>query len=60
MAVFNQDYAGNISNIKDLASLQAYLQRQQEQIRYMFENLTPDDNFSASAKAEYDEIRGRD
>lgn len=53
MATYIQDFAGNISNIKDFASLRDYLERQDDRLRYMFENLTPEDNFSAKALEEY-------
>lgn len=53
MATYIQDSSGNINDIKDFASLRDYLKRQDDRLRYMFENLTPDDNFSAKALEEY-------
>lgn len=44
MAVFTPDSAGNLSNLTDLKKVQEYLYRMNEQLQYMFRNLTPEDN----------------
>ena len=44
MAVFIPDSAGNLSNLTDLKKVQEYLYRMNEQLQYMFRNLTPEDN----------------
>lgn len=44
MAVFTPDSAGSLSNLTDLKKVQEYLYRMNEQLQYMFRNLTPEDN----------------
>lgn len=60
MAVFNQDYAGNINTLDSVEKIREYLNRQSDQLRYMFENLTVQDNFSPSARAEYESMKERE
>ena len=48
MAVFDPGSAGNLSGLTDMKKVQDYLYRLQEQLQYMFRNLTPEDNNAAS------------
>ena len=48
MAVFDPGSAGNLSGLTDMKKVQAYLYRLNEQLQYMFRNLTPEDNNAAS------------
>ena len=47
MAVFTPDSAGNLNKLTDLKKVQEYLYRMNEQLQYMFNNLTPEDNNAA-------------
>ena len=47
MAVFTPDSAGNLDKLTDLKKVQEYLYRMNEQLQYMFNNLTPEDNNAA-------------
>lgn len=49
MAVFTPESAGSLTNLTDLKKVQDYLYRMNEQLQYMFRNLTPEDNNATSA-----------
>lgn len=49
MAVFTPESAGSLTDLTDLKKVQDYLYRMNEQLQYMFRNLTPEDNNAASA-----------
>ena len=50
MATFNQLSAGDISSIDDLQKVRDYLYKLNENLTYMFNNLTPEDNYSEQAR----------
>ena len=47
MAVFTPESVGSLNNLTDLKKVQDYLYRMNEQLQYMFSNLTPEDNNAA-------------
>lgn len=49
MAIFPSDTASNIESADDLAKVRQYLRKLNDDLTYMFNNLTPEDNYSASA-----------
>ena len=49
MAIFPSDTAGKIESADDLAKVRQYLRKLNDDLTYMFNNLTPEDNYSASA-----------
>lgn len=53
MAQFNLNSVGDISLVNDFPKLQSYLYQLQRQLRYMFDNLTPEDNYSSEAYEKY-------
>ena len=53
MAQYNLGSAGDISSIDDFHKVQQYLYRMNENLRYMFNNLTPEDNYSEEARLTY-------
>lgn len=53
MATFNMGSAGDISLIDDIPKVQAYLYRLEKQLKYMFANLEPDENYTESARLMY-------
>ena len=50
MAVFNQLTAGDISSIDDMQKVRDYLYKLNKNLKYMFNNLTPEDNYSELAR----------
>ena len=46
MAIYNPGAAGNASDINDFEKVQSYLFKMNEQLQYMFSNLSPEDNYS--------------
>ena len=50
MAVFNQLSAGDISSIDDMQKVRDYLYKLNKNLKYMFNNLTPEDNYSELAR----------
>lgn len=50
MAAFNQLSAGDISSIDDLQKVRDYLYKLNKNLTYMFNNLTPEDNYSELAR----------
>ncbi len=53
MAVFSTNTIGNISSADDLNKVKNYLYKLNEDLDYMFRNLTPEDNYSEVAKLTY-------
>lgn len=53
MAQYNLGSAGDISSINDFHKVQQYLYKMNENLRYMFNNLTPEDNYSEQARLTY-------
>ena len=53
MAQYSLGSAGDISSINDFHKVQQYLYRMNENLRYMFNNLTPEDNYSEEARLTY-------
>lgn len=53
MAVFSTNTIGNISSADDLQKVKNYLYKLNEDLDYMFKNLTPEDNYSEVAKLTY-------
>lgn len=53
MAVFNQLSAGDISSIDDMQKVRDYLYKLNKNLKYMFNNLTPEDNYSEMARLTY-------
>ena len=53
MAVFSTNTIGNISSADDLRKVKNYLYKLNEDLDYMFKNLTPEDNYSEVAKLTY-------
>lgn len=53
MAQYSLGTAGDISSIDDFHKVQQYLYKMNENLRYMFNNLTPEDNYSQSAQLIY-------
>lgn len=53
MAQYSLGTAGDISSINDFHKVQQYLYKMNENLRYMFNNLTPEDNYSQSAQLIY-------
>lgn len=53
MAQYNLGTAGDISSINDFHKVQQYLYKMNENLRYMFNNLTPEDNYSEQARLTY-------
>lgn len=49
MAIYPSDTASNIESADDLAKVRQYLRKLNDDLTYMFNNLTPEDNYSASA-----------
>lgn len=52
MAIFKPNIT-DIETAKDLKGLKDYLFGLNEQLNYIFNNITPEDNFSSSALEEY-------
>ena len=53
MAAFNLGNAGDISSLNDFPKIQSYLYKLNEQLRYMFDNLSPEDNYNDQALLKY-------
>ena len=53
MAAFNISSIGNIESDSDLKKVKSYLYKLSEELDYMFNNLTPEDNFSETARVVY-------
>ena len=53
MGAYNLGNAGDISSIDDFPKIRAYLYRLNEQLRYMFDNLSPEDNYNDKALLQY-------
>ncbi len=53
MAVFNTSTIGNIESGNDLKKVKSYLYKLSEELNYMFNNLTPEDNYSETARVTY-------
>lgn len=53
MALFNLGSVGDISLVDDIDKVQSYLYKLNEQLKYMFANLTPEDNYSKEAYDHY-------
>lgn len=53
MAVFSTNTIGDISSTDDLKKVKNYLYKLNEDLDYMFKNLTPEDNYSEVAKLTY-------
>lgn len=53
MAQYSLGTAGDISSIDDFHKVQQYLYRMNENLRYMFNNITPEDNYSEQARLTY-------
>lgn len=52
MAIFKANLT-NAENAKTVEDLKSYIYELNEQLNYVFNNLTPEDNFSASALEDY-------
>lgn len=52
MSVYNQSY-GQIKNADSLEKIRSYLFQNNELLRYMFDNLDPEDNYSDAALKKY-------
>lgn len=52
MAVFTLDSVDRLNSIED-QKIRSYLYKLNEDLTYMFNNLTPEDNYSALARLEY-------
>lgn len=50
MAVYSQLSAGDISSIDDMQKVRDYLYKLNKNLKYMFNNLTPEDNYSELAR----------
>ena len=50
MAVFSLGTAGDISSIDDMQKVRDYLYKLNKNLTYMFNNLTPEDNYSEQAR----------
>ena len=50
MAIFSQLSAGDISSIDDMQKVRDYLYKLNKNLKYMFNNLTPEDNYSELAR----------
>ena len=50
MATFNLSSAGDISSIDDMQKVRDYLYKLNKNLKYMFNNLTPEDNYSEQAR----------
>lgn len=50
MAVYSQLSAGDISSIDDMQKVRDYLYKLNKNLTYMFNNLTPEDNYSEMAR----------
>lgn len=59
MAVFNLGSGTDLNNLDDLQKVKSYLYKLTEQLKYMFNNLTPDDNYSTNAQLIYAADRER-
>lgn len=53
MAVFNLGSGTDLNNLDDLQKVKSYLYKLTEQLKYMFNNLTPEDNYSTNAQLIY-------
>lgn len=53
MSVFNVNLPTNMNNQADLKMITSYIYKLNEQLRYMFGNLTPEDNYSSDALIKY-------
>lgn len=53
MAAFNLGNAGDISSLNDFPKIQSYLYKLNEQLRYMFDNISPEDNYNDQALLKY-------
>ena len=53
MAVFNLGSGTDLNNLDDLQKVKSYLYKLTEQLKYMFNNLTPEDNYSTIAQLIY-------
>ena len=50
MATYSQLSAGDISSIDDMQKVRDYLYKLNKNLTYMFNNLTPEDNYSEMAR----------
>lgn len=53
MGAFNLGNVGDISSLDDIPKIRQYLYRLNEQLRYMFDNLSPEDNYGDKALLQY-------
>lgn len=53
MATFNLGSGTELNNLDDISKVKSYLFQLTEQLRYMFSNLTPEDNYSEQARLTY-------
>ncbi len=53
MAVFSINSIGNIEDSSDLKKVKSYLYKLSDELNYMFNNLTPEDNYSETARLTY-------
>ena len=53
MAAFNISSIGSVESSSDLKKVKSYLYKLSEELDYMFNNLTPEDNFSEMARVVY-------
>ena len=53
MAVFNLGSGTDLNNLDDIQKVKSYLYKLTEQLQYMFNNLTPEDNYSENAQLVY-------
>lgn len=53
MAAYSLGNAGDISSLNDFPKIQSYLYKLNEQLRYMFDNLSPEDNYNDQALLKY-------
>lgn len=53
MGAYNLGNVGDISSLNDFPKIQSYLYRLNEQLRYMFDNLSPEDNYNDKALLQY-------
>lgn len=53
MATFNVDSINSINENSDMKKVKSYIFQLNDQLEYMFSNLTPEDNYSSKAFAQY-------